>query len=406
MERLYRIINIINSSFRVVLSFKIRTFFCLLSVTLAITAITIIVASVEGAYKKAFDLIERFGPDSILILSGSDELRAAGLRPLTLTLEDVRAIQDAFPQAYLVVPQRSRMDVMVSYRGKKYETRVIGSTANYSVNWTWPVIEGADFIEEDVKGLKNLCLLGRHVSTMLFEDISPVGKFIQVDKLLCQVIGVLSERGVSQIGVNLDDRIIMPISTVMKKLLHDPRYVSSIRVRFSDREKMGQWIEELRAFLRERHGLQSGQNDDFRFITPDSIVQFLVALTGSLVVFLGVTGILALLVSGFVLANLFLLSVKERTREIGIRRASGARKKDILCQFLAESLTITIAGGFTGFLSGMGCAKLLVAIADFPIHFSWKSFLIGLLLSILVGVLFGLQPARKASNLNPIEAIR
>ncbi len=406
MDKLYRIINILKSSFRVVISFKLRTFFCLLSVALAIASITIIVAAVEGAYKRAYDLIERFGPDSILILSGSDELRAAGLRQLTLTLDDVRAIKDAFPVAYLVVPLRSKGNVVVSHRNKRHQTRVIGSTPDYSISWTWPVVEGSDFTEEDIRGLKNVCLLGQYVSTALFEDKSPVGKFLLVNKLPCQVIGVLSERGVSQIGTNLDDRIIMPITTVMKKLLNETRYVSAIRVRFSDQKNLREWIEQLRFFLRQRHGLRSDQTDDFRMITPERIIQFLVRLTGSLVVFLGVTGIASLVVSGFVLANLFLLSVKERTAEIGIRRAAGAKKKDIIHQFLFESSIITTAGGFVGFLTGVVGSKLLIMIADFPIHFSWKAFLIGLLLSIVIGLLFGLQPARRAANLNPIEAIK
>ncbi len=401
-----RIINIIKSSVRATLSYKLRTFFSLLSVAMAIASIILIVAAVEGAYKKALEIIERFGPDSVLVLSGSDEARAAGMRLYTLTKNDAYAIQNAFHSAYLVVPMRSVNNVQASYRNKKHQTRVIGSTPDYINGWSWSIEEGSNLTDIDIKGFKNACIIRRYVSKMLFEDISSVGKFILVNKLPCQIIGILSERHVSQIGVNLDDRIIMPITTVMKKLLNESKYLSAIKVRFRGQERVVALIEQLRLFLRERHGLKDTQNDDFRMITPDRIVRFLVTLTGSLVVFLGVTGIVSLIVSGFVLANLFLLSVKERTYEIGIRRASGAKKKDIIRQFLIESTIITTSGGVVGFLLGIVFSKFLVLIADFPLYFSWKAFLTGLLLSVSIGIIFGIQPAKKAANLTPAEAVR
>jgi putative ABC transport system permease protein len=401
-----RLLNILFQSIKAVKAFKLRTFFCLISIAFGIASITVIVAATEGAYQKAFEIVDRFGPDSLLIFGGSQELRATGQRQRTITLDDVQAVTDAFYSAYLVVPMSSKREVPVSYRNNKYQTRIIGSTSDYSRVWTWPVLQGSDFTEEDVKGLRNVALIGQYVSKQLFGDENPVGKHILVKQIPMQIVGVLAERGTTPSGDRLDDRIVIPISTLMRKLENETKYVSALRVRFLDGENLYAYEEEMRSFLRNRHNIPEGEPDDFTIITPKEIIKFLVALTGSLVVFLGVTGIISLVIAGFVLANLFLLSVQERTREIGIRRAAGAKRKDILLQFLGESVVITTIGGILGFLLGIISSRILILIAEFPIHFSWKAFVLGLILSWAVGIGFGLQPANRAANLKPIEAIR
>lgn len=403
MDRLARIVS---QSLRAVRSFKLRTFFCLLSVALGIASITVIVAATEGAYERALMMVSRFGHDSLLVFGGSEEARATGQRPKTLTLEDLDSVRRAFPTIYIAVPMVSEREVPVSYKDKKSQTQVIGSTSDYSRAWTWPVLQGSDFTDEDVRGLRNKGLIGQHLVRELFGGEDPVGKYVLVKGIPVQIVGVLSERGTAAAGQNLDDRIVMPLTTVMRKIQNETTYLSAFRVRFLDQENLYGRAEELRAFLRQRHRVPAGEPDTFTIVTPREIVKFLVALTGSLVLFLGVTGVISLIVAGFVLANLFLLSVRERTSEIGIRRAAGAKRRDILIQFLAESVIITTAGGLAGFLLGLGGAKLLMLVAEFPLRFSWYAFAVGLALSWIVGVGFGLQPARRAAQLNPIEAIR
>jgi len=398
--------KIISQSIKAVKSFKLRTFFCLISIALGISAITTIVAAVEGAYKKAFEIVARFGPDSLLVFSGGEEARALGLRQKTITLDDVDAARQTFTRAYIVVPMTSVRNISISYKDRKYQTLIVGSTSDYSRAWSWPVLQGSDFTDEDVKGLKNVGLIGQYLMKELFGNQDPVGKYVFVKGIPVQIVGVLSDRGTSPAGENLDDRLVMPITTVMKKILNETKYVFAFRMRFIDQENLYDHADELRTFLRLRHNLPVTEPDDFRIITPKEIVKFLVALTGSLVTFLGVTGILSLIVAGFVLTNLFLLSVKERTSEIGIRRATGAKKRDVLLQFLGEAVIITTLGGIAGFLISLVSAELLTRIFQFPIYFSWKAFMIGFLLSWIVGIIFGLQPARRAANLNPIEAIR
>lgn len=403
MERLFRVLS---QSIRAVRAFKLRTFFCLISVALGISSITIIVAATEGAYKRALEIVSRFGHDSLLVLSGGDEARAVGVRQKSLTLDDVEAVKHAFPSAYFVVPMASMRNVDMSYRDRRHRSRVIGSTSDYSHAWTWPVLQGSDFTEADVRGARNVGIIGQYLSKELFGDENPVGRHILVRGIPVQIVGVLSQRGMSAGGENLDDRIVLPISTVMRKMQNETKYIAAFRVRFLDYENLYSHAENLRLFLRQKHGIREHDPDAFRIVSPREIIGFLVALTGSLVIFLGITGLISLIVAGFVLANLFLLSVKERTAEIGIRRASGAKKRDILIQFLGESVIITTAGGLLGFIVGAMSSRLLMLIAEFPIHFSWKAFAVGMILSAIVGIVFGLQPAVRAANLKPIEAIR
>lgn len=397
---------ILSQSWRAVRSFKLRTLFCLVSVALGIASITIIVAATEGAYERALRMVARFGHDSLLVFGGSEEARATGMRPKTLTLDDLEAVRQSFPTIYIAIPMVSEREVTVSYRDKKYQTQVIGSTSDYSRAWTWPVIQGSDFSDDDVRGLRNRGLMGQHLLKELFGEEDPVGKYVLVKGIPVQIVGVLSERGTAAAGQNLDDRIVMPLTTVMRKNQNETTYVSAFRVRFLDQEQLYTRAEELRTFLRQRHRIPAGEPDDFTIVTPKEIVKFLVALTGSLVLFLGVTGTISLVVAGFVLANLFLLSVKERTSEVGIRRAAGAKRRDILFQFLGEAVIITTAGGLMGFLLGLVSSRLLMLVAEFPLRFSWRAFAAGVVLSWIVGIVFGLQPARRAAYLNPIEAIR
>jgi putative ABC transport system permease protein len=401
-----RLLRITTQSIRAISAFKLRTIFCLISVALGIASITVIVAATEGAYQKAYEIVERFGSDALLVFGGGEEARATGQRQRTITLDDIEAVRQAFYSAYLVVPMTVMRDIQVSYKDAKYQTLVVGSTSDYSRVWAWPVIQGSDFTDEDVRGLRNVGLIGQFLSKELFGDEDPVGKTILVRRIPVQIVGVLSERGTTPAGERLDDRVIMPITTLMRKLQNETKYVAAMRIRFLDQQNLSLYADELRTFLRKRHKLPEEDPDDFTVVSPREITKFLVALTGSLVAFLGVTGLIALIIAGFVLANLFLLSVSERTKEIGIRRATGARRRDILIQFLGESVFITSLGGVFGIVLALFSARLLMAIAQFPIHFSWKAFFIGMLLSWIVGIGFGLQPANRAANLKPIEAIR
>ena len=190
-----RLLNILSQALAAVIALKLRSFFCILSIAIGISAITIIVATTEGAFQKAYDIVDVFGPDAVLIVGGSEESRAIARRVKTLTLADADAIRASFGTAYLVVPMSSLRDVTVSYLGNHYASQVTGTTSDYSVAWSWPVVEGSDFTEEDLKRAANVALIGSETMHELFGDENPVGKFIQVRNIPVQVVGVLLERG-------------------------------------------------------------------------------------------------------------------------------------------------------------------------------------------------------------------
>jgi len=401
-----KIYGLFRQSFIAVREYKLRTFFSLLGIAFGIASLSIIVAAVEGSYHKAYQTIEVFGPESILIFSGSRGERSIRQRRKTLTMADIRFLKQNMPQIKLIMPVLYIDDAKVYYKGETISTRVYGVSTQFEEAWNWYLIEGRLFNEEELRTKQNVCVIGLYVKKELFPGEDPIGKMILVNRLPCKVIGVLSKRGTTPTGRNLDDRILMPYTTVMSKFNHDFIYVNSIRIRFYKGGDVASLVEQVRYLLRESHGLKPGQPDDFHILSPVEIIRFLVNLTGTLVLFLGLSSIISLTIGGFVLANLFLLSVNERKKEIGIRRAVGAKRSDIILQFIMEALIITIIGAILGFVLAIGGANLLTKIAQFPIKFSFIAFSLALVVSVIVGLISVLNPALKASKLNPIEAIR
>ncbi|ACO03825.1 MAG TPA: hypothetical protein DEP48_01430 [Persephonella sp.] len=394
--------GIFSESLTAVKSFKLRTFFSVIGIAFGIASLSIIVAAVEGAFKRAYEVVESFGPDSVLIFGGSQEQKGIRSRQKTLTIYDIKDLKRAFPEIKIIMPI-VRVRTKVYYRGNVEETRLYGVDTNFEEAWSWYLLEGRMFTDQELKRKENLCIIGKYIKETLFKNEDPLGKSIILNRLPCRVIGVLSERGTTPTGRNLDNRVLMPYTTVMYKINHDPVYISSIRIRYYPGVDLSSVIKETERFLIMKH---HARKDDFFILSPTEILNFLVALTGTLILFLGFSSTISLSIGGFVLANLFLLSVSERKKEIGIRKALGAKKKDIMLQFITEAVIITSIGAFIGFGLGVISAKLLKNIVDFPVHFSIEGFLIALVVSFIVGVVSSLNPALKAANLNPIEAIR
>ncbi len=394
---------ILKNSFIAIKYYKLRTFFSILGIALGIASLSIIVAAVEGAYKKAYEVVESFGPDSILIFGGKQEKKGIRNRNKTLTINDLEEIKKAFPFIKLIMP-------IVIYKGKVYRegeilnTTIYGVDNNYEEAWSWYLSEGRFFTNEEIKQKKYVCILGIYVRNQLFKpNEEPIGKTIFINKIPCKVIGVLEPRGTTLTGRNLDNRILMPYTSVMYKILHDPKYISAIRIRFYKGIDINEAVEEIKAFLIFS---KRAKSEDFFILTPNEILRFLFALTGSLVLFLGLSSLISLTIGGFVLSNLILLSVNERTSEIGIRRALGAKRKDIILHFLAEVFIIVFIGAVVGFILGIIGAKLLKLIADFPTSFSLFGFIVSLIVSIIVGFISAISPSLKASRLDPVKAIK
>ena len=388
-------------------AYKLRSAFVVCGVALGIASLTIIVAAVDGAERKALEIVKFFGPDAAFVLGGDIESRAVGQRTLTLSYADARAIRESLPGAYLVVPMRAKGGVTVRFADKQENLPIaVGATAGYAEVWNWPLAEGRDLSQEDVERGAKVALIGDTPARELFGNSSPVGRTILLDRLPLQVVGRLSYRGLSGGGGSVDDRIILPITTLTQRFNLDRQYFRALRVKFHDSENMAFHVANLRSLLRHLHGLKSSEKDDFSILTADEILQFLSMFKGGLLVFLGVTALVAVVVGGFVLANLFYLSVSERRTEIGLKKALGASRRAILLQVLIEAVLLTLLGALLGMVLGMAMGQLLERLEILEIVFSWKVFFLSLAAAVAIGVLFGLKPARQAAALDPIEALK
>ena len=388
-------------------AYRLRSAFVVAAIALGIASLTVIVASIDGAERKARQIVEMFGPDAAFVLGGDIESRAVGQRTRTLSYEDARRIRAELPGVYLVVPMRSRSNVTVQYGDHRMDmVTVVGSTAGYAEVWNWPLAEGRDFSEEDVERGAKVALIGDTPARELFGDTSPLGYTILVDKLPVQIVGRLAYRGVAGMGPPVDDRIILPLTTLTQRFNLDRKYFRALRVKFTDPENMEFHVENLRSLLRRLHNLAPGDKDDFTILTADEILKFLSMFKGGLLLFLGITAAVAMVVGGFVLANLFYLSVSERRTEIGLKKALGAKNRAILQQFLAEAVGLTLIGALFGMALGMGMGQLLERLDILQILFSWKVFVYSVAAAVAIGLLFGLKPARQAAALPPVEALK
>ncbi|BDQ33933.1 ABC transporter permease [Pseudodesulfovibrio portus] len=389
-------------------AFKLRSFFVVLGVAFGIASLTLIVTAVDGANRMAVEIVDMFGPDAALVFGGNIQKRAVGMRTLTLSNEDAKRIRDSLPGVSQVIPMRAKFGQTVKSGNENFQdVRIIGATEDYALAWNWPLAEGRDISAEDQRLGARIAILGDKVSKEIFGQESPVGRVIYIAGIPFQVVGRLTLRGVSGGGGgDIDSRIIVPLSTLVQRFNMDRKYFRALRIKFLEPDYMSAHVENLRLLLRHLHHIGPGEDDDFSIITADEVLKFLSMFKGGLTIFLGVTAGIAVLVGGFVLANLFSLSVSERAEEIGLKKAMGARSSAILGQFLVEACALTALGGVFGLFLGLGLGQFLSRLDILTIQFSWKAFFMALAGSQAVGLVFGLKPAKQAADLDPIQALR
>lgn len=380
-----------------------RVVFSFAGVALGILSICIIITTIDGANKKAHDIFEVLGPDSIMVFGGGERQRAARVRTSSLTFRDAESLQ-RIEGIYDLMKVYQVRNVMMKYEGRKWQTQVVGSTTNYFESMAWRFQVGSVFTGEDYANAEAVCVIGAKVYNELFQGENALGKAILVGKLPAKVIGILEERGGSMGGPNIDDRVIMPLTTVMGRIANEKRYLGMMRLKTN--RDIDKTVEDVRTVLRNNHGLRGTADDDFTIRSSKDIMKFVTVISGQLFLFLGIASIVALVVSGFVLANLFYLTIQERRKDIGIRRAYGASRRGILLSFLFESIIITLMGGIAGILLSVILGGTFEKLFDIPMLFSYKVVVFALLFSFLTGLLSGLRPALRASRIEPIEAIR
>jgi len=389
---------------------RMRSILTMLGMVIGVSAVIAMVAIGAGANERIAAQISSIGSNLLLVLPGSTTsggLRSGFGSAPTLTMADARAIGRELPAVRLAAPS-IRSTSPVVYGNQNWSTLIQGVTPEYFEIRDYRLAEGRFFTADEVDASSKVAVVGRTVVRNLFVDESPVGAILRIKRVPFTVVGVLAEKGQSPQGQDQDDIIIAPITTVQNRLFGSghPGSVGVIIAQAVDRESIGEAEREVVSLLRQRHRIGSGQEEDFSVRNLSEMLAVAEASTRVMSLLLGAIASVSLLVGGIGIMNIMLVSVTERTREIGIRLAVGARERDILVQFLIEAVFLSVAGGAIGILLGIGGSLLISRFAGWSTLISPGAVLVAFSFSAAVGIFFGFYPARKASRLDPIEALR
>ena len=391
---------------------KVRTGLTMLGVVIGVAAVVTMMAVGAGAQARVAAQIQSLGSNLIIVISGS--ITTSGVRlgtgsQLTVTEDDARAIEREIDGVQVAAPT-VRGGVQVVAGNANWATAVFGVTPGFLEARDWATATGRALAQDDVDGATKVALLGRTVAQNLFGAADPIGQVIRIKKVPLTVIGVLARKGQSTQGQDQDDAVLVPLSTAKKKLLGtsqaNARAVNVILVKVREASAMKSVEHAIHPLLRQRHHLQPGQDDDFTLRNLSDILESQEASSRVLSLLLAAIASVSLVVGGIGIMNIMLVSVTERTREIGLRRAVGARRRDILTQFLIEAVTVSLVGGLMGIVLGIVGAWAIGYFAGWLAPIQARAVIPAFLFAGAVGVFFGFYPARKASRLNPMDALR
>jgi putative ABC transport system permease protein len=401
-----RIQRIIGEGLRALGANKTRTFFMMAGTIVGIAALTVIMAMGRGTERKVMKRVESFGPRAMMLIAGGGkDMPPPDMTTTTLTLEDAQAVREQITEIESVSPMAWRFGVSLKHENNQYQGTLWGVEPSWHQSWNWHAAEGEEISDQDVATMARVCVIGQTLKKELFGDMNPVGESLYINKVRLEVKGVLEKRGLSPMGDDFDTRIIVPITTTMRRVLN-VEHLGAIRIITKDPAQMPKQIKAIRALMHARHHISPPQENDFRVVSPVSIAMMARGTSKTITLLLASLAGLSLLVGGVVLMNILLISVAERQKEIGLRRAVGATRGDIMAQFLIESLAVTLSGMVLG--SGLGAAITLVLqkVSSMPVILSWEPFALALVFALLVGLFFGVQPARKAAALNPVDSLQ
>lgn len=411
-EELKQLLQIVS---RALLSNKTRSFLTMLGIVIGVGAVVLIMSLGSGAQSLILGQLDTFGTDRIGILPGASDEKGPpatvfGIVPTSLKHDDILALRDEKNVSNLkYTVSYYDINLPISWKENTYDTSIKGTSGNYLEIENIAIEEGRFLSESEMDSALRLAVIGQTVAEELFGNNNPLGQKMKIDNQTVEVIGILEEKGKSGFS-DPNDQIIVPLEFV-QKILAGVNYLSSAFAKVDDIDSIDYVVSDIQATLRERHNIDNPDEDDFSVRALKDALEMVTTITNSIKYFLAAMAALSLIVGGVGIMNIMLVSVTERTREIGLRKAIGAKNSNIRLQFLFESIVLTLIGGIIGLLIGIFFAWLVSVVVQ-AIGYDWEfsvsifAFVLSLGLSTLIGVIFGLYPANRASKLDPIEALR
>ena len=381
----------------------LRSFLTILGIVIGVAAVITMVTLGNGATQSVSDQISSMGSNLLLVRPGQRFGPAAEAAP-NFKSADVEAIRSQITSAQAVAPVVSK-SVTAVFQARNWSTVVTGSSNEYFIAGNWELAAGRTFSEAEERSGKAVCVIGETVRDKLFGRQNPVGTEIRIKQFACEVIGLLKPKGQSAMGSDQDDTVVMPLRTVQRRLAGS-QDINRLTISVREGVSIDAAKDQLTRLLRERRNIGENEEDDFRVLDTRQIAETLTSTTRILTMLLGAVAAVSLLVGGIGIMNIMLVSVTERTREIGIRLAIGALEREVLLQFLIEAVVLSSLGGLIGIALATGASIFLAGLMDIPYLFGPGINLLAFFFSAAIGVIFGFFPARRAAKLNPIDALR
>ena len=395
--------NTLLLSLRAITRNVLRSFLTILGVVIGVAAVITMVTLGKGATRSVSDQISSMGSNLLMLRPGQRFGPGADVAP-NFKLADVEAIRTQITSIDAVAPVAS-LSVTAVYQARNWSTIVTGSTNDHFRAGNWEIVSGRDFTETEERSGRAVCVIGESVRANLFGSQNPVGSDIRIKQFSCEVVGLLKAKGQSAMGSDQDDTVVMPLRTVQRRLTGS-QDVSRLTVSVREGASIDAAKEQLVLLMRERRNIAENEDDNFRVMDTRQIAETLTGTTRILTMLLGAVAAVSLLVGGIGIMNIMLVSVTERTREIGIRLAIGALEREVLLQFLIEAVVLASLGGLIGLALAAGASMTIARMMGIPYLFDPLTNILSFLFSAAIGVIFGYFPARRAAQLDPIDALR